>query len=226
MCLSHSLWRKMPELSILSTFISLFSQYVLSGRLLQNRHCKFCGCQNKILRVHSSLSEDERAQRMESPCCVFNRHLRNKSSSILKCASAAHALRIPRFVCTVKFTEHEHLKPSAHLKAFDGSKHHEHCKQNYQGGQRCLEGMEESWWNERKPFGREQPVGWQMTRGRSSSCTKHNSITSTGVFPQHMWELGLRVIPRPPRGQLTSLCVSNCRWGNRLQPLPFCLNYQ
>lgn len=223
---SHSPWRKMPELSILSTFISLFSQYILSGRRLQNRHCKFCGCQNKILRVHSSLSEDERARRMESPCCVFNRHLRNKSSSVLKCASTAHAVRISGFVCTVKFTDREHLKPSAHLEALDGPKHHKRSKQNYQGGHRRLERTEESWWNERKPFGREQPAEWQTTRGRSSSCTQCNSITCTGVFPQYMWELGVSVIPRPPRGQTTSLCISNCWWGNRLQPLPFCLNYQ
>lgn len=125
----QSLWRKMPELSILSTFISLFSQYILSGRLLQNRHCKFCGCQNKILWVHSSFSEDERAQRMESPCCVFNRHLRNTSSSVLKCANLAHALWIYGFVCTVKFTDHEYLKPSAHLKALDGPNCHEKCMQ-------------------------------------------------------------------------------------------------
>lgn len=147
---SHSLWRKMPKLSILSTFISLFSQYILSGRLLQNRHCKFCGCQNKILRVQSSPSEDERAQRMESPRWVFDRHLGNKSSSVLKCANPAHAPRIYGFVRTVKFTDHEYLKPSARLKALNGPKCHEGSKQNCQGGHRHPERTEERWWNERK----------------------------------------------------------------------------
>lgn len=153
---SHCLWRKMPELSILSTFISLFPQYILSGRLLQNRHCKFCGCQNKILRVHSSPSEDERAQRMESPCCFFDRHLRNKSSSVLKCDNSAHALWIYDFVCTVKFTDHEYLKSSAHLKALDGPKCRKGSKQKCQGRHRHSEGTKEKWWNETKPFSREQ----------------------------------------------------------------------
>lgn len=151
---SHCLWRKMPELSTLSTFISLFPQYILSGRLLQNRHCKFCGCQNKILRstVHS---EDERAQRMESPCCIFDRHIRNKSSSILKRDNPAHTLWIYDFACRVKFTDHEYLKSSAHLKAVVGPKWHKGSKQNCQGRHRNAEGTKK-WWNERKPFSREQ----------------------------------------------------------------------
>lgn len=144
----------MPELSTLPTFISLFPQYILSGRLLQNRHYKFCGCQNKILRstVHW---EDERAQRMESPCCVFNRHIRNKSSSIPKRDSPAHALWIYDFVCTVEFTDHEYLKSSAHLKAVDGPKCHKGSEQNCQGRHRHPEGTKK-WWNETKPTSREQ----------------------------------------------------------------------
>lgn len=144
----------MPQLSTLPTFISLFPQYILSGRLLQNRHCKFCRCQNKILRS-TAHSEDERAQRMGSPRCVFDRHIRNKSSSIPKRDSPAHALRIYDFVCTVKFTDHEYLKSLAHLKAVDGSKCHKGSKQNGQGRHRHPEGTRSSEMRE-KPFSREQ----------------------------------------------------------------------
>lgn len=185
---SHCLWRKMPELSILSTFISLFPQYILSGRLLQNRHCKFCGCQNKILRstVHS---EDERAQRMESPCCVFNRHLRNKSSSILKRDNTAHTLWIYGFVWTVKFTDHEYLNFSAHLKALDGPNATKAV--SCQGRHRLSEGTKE-WWNERKPFSRKQLWTKQTIDGQTSSCTEFINISSTGFFSQYRWDLGIK----------------------------------
>lgn len=206
---SHSLGRKMPKLSILSTFISLFSQYILSGRLLQNRHCKFCGCQNKI--VHSSPSEDERAQQTESPRWVFDRHLRNKSSSVLKCANPAHVLRIYGFVCTVKFTDHEYLESSAHLKALNRPERHEGGKQNCQGGHRHLEGMEERWWNERKPFGREQ-----LWDGKWQGAGLHPALTLPASLPLASspntgGTLGSEMIPERPRGQITSLCISN-RW--------------
>lgn len=82
---------------------------------------------------------------MESPCCVFNRHLRNKSSSILKCANPAHVLQIYGFSCTMEFTDHEYLKPLAHLKALSGPKCHKGSTQNCQGGHRHQEETEESW---------------------------------------------------------------------------------
>ena len=192
----------MHKLSISSTFISLFSQYILSGRLLQNRHCKFCGCQNKILQVHSSLSEDERAQRTESPCCVFNRHLRNKSSSVLKCAKPAHVLWIYGFVCTVKFTDHEYLKPSAHLKVLNGPKIHKGGKQNFWGGHRHPEGMEESWWNESKPF-----ISELLWDGEWQGSSLHPALNLSASLPlasspNTSGTLGSKVIPKPPRGQV------------------------
>lgn len=109
----------MPELNILSTFISSFSTIHLTENT--EKHCFKTGTVNSVdtaINYSGSIvhfQEMKQSREWKVQDAFLDGYLRNKGSSILKCANMTNTLWIYDFVGTVKFTDHEYLKPSPQL---------------------------------------------------------------------------------------------------------------